>query len=128
MNIIIRILAVFTLMSLAGCGILEEDISDRQIGIIAPADGAQVDTGAVRFAWYGIDYVAGYELTVVSPSFDRAERIAADTVIIIDTLLRNIVCTVPLGEGDYEWSVTPFNSAYTGEPRIATLHVIPVRE
>ena len=122
------LLPAFVFLAIAGCGILEEDITDRKVGIVAPADGARVAAGAVRFVWRCVDGAAGYGFTVVSPSFDGAGRVAADTVILADTMSRVAGCVVPLGEGDYEWSVTPFNSAYTGEPLTATLHVTSVRE
>lgn len=121
-------LTAFALLPLAGCGIIEEDMTGRQVGIIAPADGVQIAAGAVRFAWRGVETASGYELLVVSPSFGRAERIAADTVIRADSVSRGACCTIPLGEGNYEWSVRPFNSAYAGEPMTAKLHVITTVE
>ena len=101
------------LLPLAGCEILEEDITNRQIEITAPTDGARVAAGDVCFAWRGVEH---------------AERIAADTVIYADSMSRNVRCTLSLDRGEYRWRVVPFNSAYTGTPITATLHVTDPNE
>ena len=123
-----RILLPLMLLPLAGCEILEEDITNRQIEITAPTDGARVAAGDVCFAWRGVVHASGYEFTIVSPSFEHAERIAADTVIYADSMSRNVRCTLSLDRGEYRWRVVPFNSAYTGTPITATLHVTDPNE
>ncbi len=112
-----RILLPLILLPLAGCEILEEDITNRLIEITAPTDGARVAAGDVCFAWRGVEHASGYEFTIVSPSFEHAERIAADTVIYADSMSRNVRCTLSLDRGEYRWRVVPFNSAYTALSR-----------
>lgn len=123
-----RMLLTLLLLPMAGCEILEEDITERRAEITAPTDGAHVAAGDVRFAWRGPKHTAGYEFTVVSPSFGHAERIEVDTVIYADSVSRNAHCTLSLDSGDYQWRVVSFNSAYTGSPTTATLHVTDPNE
>ena len=60
-----RILLPLMLLPLAGCEILEEDITNRRIEITAPTDGARVAAGDVCFAWRGVEHASGYEFTIV---------------------------------------------------------------
>lgn len=119
-----RLFYLLLFFSLAACEILEEDISHRTVRIVAPADRVVVTPGAVDFGWLALDDATGYELTLVSPSFERAERIALDTLIWADTLARRFACRVTLTEGEYEWSVAAFNSGYTTRAEVRTLRVI----
>lgn len=118
-----RIATVLVVLALAGCGIFEMDITSKKLEIIAPVDGAVVPVGEVEFAWRQMEYADGYLLRVVSPSFDRAERIVKDTVIVTDSLSGDMVCGFVLDTGDYEWSVASFNTAYGSEGEILRLQV-----
>lgn len=111
------------LLLVAGCEILEEDISKERALLLAPADGIVIAPGAVDFRWQALPDATGYECTVVSPTFDAAERIVADTVIYTDSLARHYGCRIELPEGRYEWRVTAFNSAYTSRPAVRILNV-----
>ena len=108
-----------------GCEVLEEDISGENIRIIAPADRVSVEVGTVDFRWEAIQYAAGYEFTVVSPSFSAAERVVADTVIWADTLARSYGFRADLAAGAYEWSVTGFNGGYRTRTEVRSLTVLP---
>lgn len=70
-------------------------------------------------------YAAGYEFTVVSPSFSAAERVVADTVIWADTLARSYGFRADLAAGAYEWSVTGFNGGYRTRTEVRSLTVLP---
>lgn len=115
---------LFTCMLFAaGCEILEEDISGREVSVIAPADRVSIAPGNIDFRWQGVDYATGYEFTVVAPSFADAQRVAIDTVIYADTLGRRFGCRVALDAGAYEWSVTGFNPAYSTRTQVRSLRV-----
>lgn len=109
----------------AGCEVLEEDISHKQVPVVAPVDGVSVVAGSVDFRWAAVQYASGYELTVVSPSFAAAGHVVADTVIRADTLDRRFGCRVALTEGEYEWSVAGFNGGYRTRTGIRRLTVLP---
>lgn len=112
----------------AGCEVLEEDISGREVAVVAPAAGVAVAAGEVEFRWQALERAAGYEFTVVSPSFAEAARVVADTVIYADTLDRRFGCQVLLDEGIYQWSVRGFNGAYATTPVVRSLQVKPADE
>ena len=121
-----KTLTIFFLMLLAaGCELLEEDISDRKVPVIAPADRVSTAAGTVDFRWTAVEYAAGYEFTVVSPSFSAAGRVVADTVIYADTLVRRFGCRLTLAEGEYEWSVAGFNGGYRTRAEVHSLTVLP---
>lgn len=121
-----KTLTIFFLMLLAaGCELLEEDISDKKVPVIAPADRVSTAAGTVDFRWTAVEYAAGYEFTVVSPSFSAAGRVVADTVIYADTLVRRFGCRLTLAEGEYEWSVAGFNGGYRTRVEVRSLTVLP---
>lgn len=117
---------LFSLLACVGCEILEEDIADDTVQIIAPMNGTRVAAGRIAFRWQQADYAAGYEFRLVAPSFGAAERVAVDSVIYADSLSRSYGCTVELTAGEYQWNVAAFNSGYTTRPEIQTLTVTPL--
>lgn len=119
-----RLLPLLLALLTAGCEVLEEDISGREVRIVAPADNVTVTPGVVAFRWQAVDHAAGYEFTLVAPSFAAAGRIVADTVIRADTLARNYGCRVELEAGEYQWSVRGFNGGYTTRTEVRSLTVV----
>lgn len=119
------LLPFLVILFIAGCEILEEDISNKKVPIIAPADRVTVTAGSIDFRWQGVEHAVGYEFSVVSPSFAAAERIVIDTVIYADTLDRRFGCRVTLPKGDYEWSVAGFNGGYLTRTEVRNLTVLP---
>lgn len=119
---------LFFMLLLSSCEVLEEDLSDRTVTVIAPADRIAVQAGAVDFRWQAVEYAAGYEFSLVSPSFEAAARVVADTVIRSDTLARRYGCRLTLREGEYEWQVTGFNGGYATQPVVRRLTVIAAPE
>lgn len=105
------LLLIFFVVS---CEILEEDLSQRDVTVIAPMDGVETSAGMIAFRWHAVDGAAGYGLRVVAPSFAHAVRLVADTLIMTDTLTaaHSYGCKLPLDAGNYEWTVTAFNGAY----------------
>lgn len=120
-----KLFPLLCLLFAAGCEVLEEDISHKQVPVIAPADGVSVVAGSIDFRWSAVEYATGYEFTVVSPSFSAAGRVVADTVIWADTLGRRFGCRLVLSEGEYEWSVTGFNGGYKTRTGVRGLTVVP---
>lgn len=87
--------------------IVEEDISDDEVFLFAPADGVEVDSGSVTFVWDFLDGASNYRLLVVSPDFDAPANVYADT------LLADNKFTVTLDKpGTYAWGISASNSAY----------------
>lgn len=120
-----KLLPLLFVLLTAGCEVLEEDVSGREVRIVAPADRVSVAPGTVAFRWQAVDHAAGYEFTVVAPSFAAAGRVVTDTVIYADTLARNYGCRVELEAGEYQWSVRGFNGGYTTRTETRALTVVP---
>lgn len=118
-----KLLPPLLALLVAGCEVLEEDISHKTVQVLAPSDRITVESGTVGFRWQATEYAAGYRFTVVSPSFAAAGRIVADTVIRADSLARSYGCRVELAPGRYEWSVTGFNTGYTTRNEVRSLTV-----
>ena len=118
-----KLLPVLFALLAVGCEVLEEDISGKEVRITAPADRTTLAPGRGEFRWAAMQYAAGYEFTVVAPSFGAAERIVADTVIYADSLSHSYGCRVDLTAGEYEWSVTGFNGGYRTRTEVRSLTV-----
>lgn len=121
-----KLLPLLSLLLAVGCEVLEEDISHKEVPVVAPADKVTAKAGSIGFRWEAVAYAVGYEFTVVSPSFAAAARVVADTVIYADTLDRRFGCRLTLGEGEYEWSVAGFNGGYKTRREVRRLTIIPV--
>ena len=94
----------------ASCGILVEiDISDKELTLIAPSDGVTVEGEDVTFQWDWIEGASEYRVTVVSPTFDQIERVEVDTTLSGE---RTTTLTAFLEEDDYQWRVEAKNSEY----------------
>lgn len=119
-----QLLSLFVVLLAAGCEVLEEDISDSKVRIIAPYDHADLAPGSIGFRWFAVEHAAGYEFTLVTPSLAAAERIVADTVIYADTLARHYGCRITLPQGTYTWYVRAFNGGYTTPPAMRSLTVM----
>lgn len=118
-----KLFLILILSTTIGCEVLEEDISNREIQLLAPANHAMVEAGIVTFGWEAVDYAIGYRFTLVTPSFAAADCIIADTVIYADTLYSTLKCRVLLPAGKYEWSVVGFNGGYKTSAEMHNLTV-----
>lgn len=119
-----KLLFLLLLALPAGCEILETDLSDERVTVIAPADGVAVPAGRVDFRWEATPHAAGYALTIVAPTFAAARRVAADTLLLADTMQRNAGCALNLPEGRYEWRVAAFNDSSVSSAEIRALTVL----
>ncbi|WP_445713183.1 hypothetical protein [Flavobacterium sp.] len=98
-------LLVFTFLSCEEV-LMEDDISDETIVLLAPADNAQFFSTSVTLTWEPVQYATKYRLQIAKPNFATA------TEIVLDTELTTTSFTQQLNIGDYEWRVKAINSAY----------------
>lgn len=97
-----------SVLNLMGCDdILEEDITNDEVVLFAPTDGAQLDSGNVTFVWDPLEGALDYRLLLVSPDFDNPVEVWSDTI----TTATNF--TTALAAGTYTWGVNAANTAYT---------------
>lgn len=85
--------------------IIEEDIEEETVVLLAPANGLQTVVVSHTFWWEPVDGADNYNLQIVTPSFSNLESLVADTN------LSNVQFQYTLNPGNYEWAVRAYNSA-----------------
>ena len=105
LKFIFGFLLVFTFLSCAEV-LMEDDISDEIVVLLAPVDNAQFFSTSVTLTWEPVQYATKYRLQIAKPNFATA------TEIVLDTELTSTSFTQQLNIGDYEWRVKAINSAY----------------
>ncbi|MEQ8358193.1 MAG: hypothetical protein RH860_01815 [Cytophagales bacterium] len=89
--------------------ILEEDVSDKNVLLIAPANGIETDLQNIGFLWEKIENVNSYRLQIATPNFDQAVS------VLLDSLVEGNSFRFSLIPGKYQWRVRAENSAYESE-------------
>lgn len=93
-----------------GCeAILEDDISNQTVVILAPTEGAQLTTGDITFNWQALENATSYNVQVATPGFANA------TQILLNTNTTETNTSVNLTAGTYQWRISASNSEYTTE-------------
>lgn len=116
----------FLALSLWSCDdIFEQELDRARIEVVAPKDGTSIPSGEVTFLWRPLPGARTYRVTVVSPGFDQASRVWADTTLRVDSLHMADRFTLRLDEGDYQWSLSAANGAYRTPEQVYTLRVDP---
>lgn len=81
-----------------------EDIEDKSITVIAPANNLTTTNNQVTFWWEELDGAEKYKIQVVKPSF------ASVTQIIADTSLSGTKFSLSLQPGSYQWRIQATNA------------------
>lgn len=87
--------------------VLETDISDKNVILLAPSDNAQFNSTSVTFSWEAVEDATNYQIQIAKPNFANA------TEIILDTKTTETSFIQQLNVGTYEWRVRALNSSYT---------------
>lgn len=83
-----------------------EDISGKEVVILAPLNNTVVSSGTTNFSWEPIADADSYQLQLATPSFENA------TQIILDTLVRKRSFSKELLKEKYQWRLRAVNSGY----------------
>lgn len=86
--------------------LLEEDISEDEVTLIAPADNAQFFSTGISFFWEELEDADQYHLQIARPNFQAPLQIVLDTVVSSNSF------SFQLNIGEYEWRVKGINSSY----------------
>lgn len=62
-----------------------EDLSEEQVSITAPTNGAMVTDSIVGFSWSSVDQADAYMVQVVKPSFENASQVLLDSLVNVDS-------------------------------------------
>lgn len=116
-------LVAISVLTLVGCDdILEDDISNDEVVLFAPAEGVQLDSGNVTFVWDPLEDALDYRLLLVSPDFENPAQVWADTITTATSF------TTALGPGTYTWGINAANSVYTTAFFTRTFTVVEVTD
>ena len=83
--------------------LIEEDITNDTVAIVAPINGSQVESTSLVFSWTAIDLATGYRLQIARPSFLNAQQ------IVEDTLISGTSFSTTLVKNSYEWRINAQN-------------------
>ena len=113
-KIFISLCLFFVLMS--SCSeFFEEDITEKTVNLIAPGDYDTTQMLQHTFWWNYVEDAEGYNLLIVTPSFDAVQYLVLDTNITTDQF------THTLDPGTYEWGVSAYNYSSSTEYSIRSL-------
>lgn len=82
------------------------DISNEELKILAPTDGAILTDETVAFTWEAMEEAEQYHLQIAIPNFQQAMQIVADTLVAKTTFAK------ALQSGNYQWRIRGENSGY----------------
>lgn len=111
---------IITLSCEEGGLLIEPDISNSEVNIIAPQEGAEIASSDVFFDWESVEDATLYEIQVATPDFDNTEQLLLN---VTDSLTS---VQLQLTVGDYQWRVRAKNSNYQTPYATTSFKVIPV--
>jgi len=86
--------------------IFEEDISESNLKILGPTNGASVISGNISFNWESVSDADKYQIQIATPNFENAIQ------IVLDSSISNTSFSKQLLANTYEWRVRALNSAF----------------
>ncbi|MGY5351892.1 hypothetical protein ACXGQW_04910 [Wenyingzhuangia sp. IMCC45533] len=107
---VFKVIVLFSFLGLLSCEgvLLEEDISDKKIKLIAPSNNSKLENRDLHnFSWEEIDVETDYQIQLARPNFTNPDE------IVLDSIVSNHRISLSVQPGNYEWRVRAKNSAYT---------------
>lgn len=83
-----------------------DDISEQEVSLYAPSDGAVLFSTGINLSWDKIANADKYHLQIAKPNF------SAPVQVVLDTLISATSFTHQLNTGQYEWRIKAVNSGY----------------
>lgn len=100
------------------------DISEDQISVIAPVDGAILEEGLNTFTWEELEFADQYQLQIARPNFETPSQVVFDTLVGDSTqVVRNL--TLSLTAETYQWRIRGLNSEFMTDYTTANIEVVP---
>lgn len=92
---------------LPGCtDLIEPDIRQEPVVLMAPGPAARSTTVVQRFQWAAVPNARTYRFQLAVPGFTGTTR------LVLDTVVRQLALTHTLAPGRYEWRVQAANAGY----------------
>jgi len=101
---------------------IEKDLSEEEIQIIAPTEGATVENTTTTFSWEAVDQATSYQIQVAQPNFENAAQ------ILVDSSVTGTSFSLAILKNDYEWRVNAQNSGSATPYASANFSVIDVAD
>ncbi len=98
--------------------LIETDISDKTLVLLAPGDGVEVASNVVFFDWAAVEDATTYEIQVATPDFDNPQQLVVNVTDTITSYEQQ------LNTGNYEWRVRAKNSNYETAYTTASFKVV----
>ncbi|GAA3774461.1 hypothetical protein [Flavobacterium ginsengiterrae] len=86
--------------------LLVDNISKKEVNLIAPSNNAVLSSSGVTFSWETIEGADKYQLQIAIPNFEAPKQIILDTIVTKNSYAQQ------LNIGKYEWRIKAINSAY----------------
>lgn len=94
------------ILSFSSCkDFFEEDLEDKNLIIIAPANNAISTNSNITFDWDDLEGASNYRMLIGSPSLSNPSSLYIDSNLTISALL------ITLNPGDYEWKIRAENNS-----------------
>ena len=94
------------ILSFSSCkDFFEEDLEDKNLTIIAPANNAISTNSNITFDWDDLEGASNYRMLIGSPSLSNPSSLYIDSNLTISALL------LTLNPGDYEWKIRAENNS-----------------
>ena len=117
MNRLIYIFILLLIAFIACDDFFDEDLTDKTIELIGPADGLKTSNTSFIFWWNEVDGASKYNLQIVSPTFEQVEK------LVLDTNLTGTQYEYQLYPGNFQWRVKGYNGSSETEYVVYTLTV-----
>jgi hypothetical protein len=98
--------------------LIEKDISDRSVTLIAPKNEAQFFSTGVTFTWNEVEDATSYQIEIAKPNFQNPLQ------VIIDSSVTTTTFSQQLPIGSYEWRVRAINNSYKTPYASRTLIIV----
>ena len=98
--------------------IFEKDLSKKTISLTAPSDKVLTSYNSILFLWNEVEGVTGYNIKIVTPTFDSVQN------IIVDSNVTTTRLQLSLNPGRYQWTVTAYNNSSNTSAQPRTLTII----
>lgn len=95
----------------------EPQVDEEQVYVLTPRDSLKTEVATQLFYWYGVEGATQYELQVVTPGFDRIDR------LVLDTNIAGTKFWFTLSPGEYEWSIRAYNNSSSTAYTVHRLYI-----
>jgi hypothetical protein len=97
--------------------IIEKDISNEKVLLVAPGNGLETTITSHQFIWEPIEGAIEYNVQIASPDFGLIERMLLDSIVSANKIGFN------LNPGAYEWRVKAINGSSNTVYSTYILHI-----